>query len=98
MFPHWLNTRNIEHQYEFYNRLVRDLSAINTSFPDQYYGHFLSPSASAILLIAICIKSYTISHMTKTLKPIYWEGSSKSDLLAFPDDAKQAAGYQLHRL
>ena len=36
--------------------------------------------------------------MTKTLKPIYWEGSSKSDLLAFPDDAKQAAGYQLHRL
>ena len=36
--------------------------------------------------------------MSKTLKPIYWEGSSKADLLAFPDDAKQAAGYQLHRL
>lgn len=36
--------------------------------------------------------------MTRTLKPIHWEGSSKSDLLEFPDDAKQAAGYQLHRL
>ena len=36
--------------------------------------------------------------MAKTLKPIYWEGSSKSDLMAFPEDAKQAAGYQLHRL
>ena len=32
------------------------------------------------------------------LKSIHWQGSSKTDLLAFPSDAKQAAGYQLHRL
>ncbi|MGS2724661.1 type II toxin-antitoxin system RelE/ParE family toxin [Porticoccus sp. GXU_MW_L64] len=36
--------------------------------------------------------------MERTLKPIYWEGTSKSDLLGFPNDAKQTAGYQLHRL
>ncbi len=33
-----------------------------------------------------------------TLKPIWWEGSSKSELLAFPENAIQDAGYQLHRL
>lgn len=36
--------------------------------------------------------------MTTTLKPIWWEGSSKAELLAFPEDAVQDAGYQLHRL
>ena len=65
---------------------------------DQYYGHYLPPRAPAFILVAVCIKSYTISRMAKTLKPIYWEGTSKSDLMAFPEDAKQAAGYQLHRL
>lgn len=36
--------------------------------------------------------------MERTLKPIWWVGSSKDELLAFPEDAKQDAGYQLHRL
>jgi len=36
--------------------------------------------------------------MTRTLIPIYWEGSSKGELLAFPATAQQDAGYQLHRL
>ncbi|HIJ24693.1 MAG TPA: type II toxin-antitoxin system RelE/ParE family toxin [Gammaproteobacteria bacterium] len=31
-------------------------------------------------------------------KPIYWVGSSYSDLLEFPLEAKQDAGYQLHRI
>jgi len=30
-------------------------------------------------------------------KPIYWVGSSYKDLLSFPVEAKQDAGYQLHR-
>lgn len=45
-----------------------------------------------------CIRSCTVVFMIKPLKPISWEGSSKDDLLAFPNDAKQAAGYQIHRL
>ena len=36
--------------------------------------------------------------MTTILKPIWWEGASKAELLAFPIDALQDAGYQLHRL
>jgi len=31
-------------------------------------------------------------------KPIYWIGSSYKDLLNFPAEAKQDAGYQLHRI
>ena len=31
-------------------------------------------------------------------KPIQWMGSSLNDLLAFPDEAKREAGYQLHRI
>lgn len=31
-------------------------------------------------------------------KPIYWVGSSYKDLLSFPVEAKQDAGYQLHRV
>jgi len=31
-------------------------------------------------------------------KPIYWVGTSYKDLLEFPSDAKQDAGYQLHRI
>ena len=31
-------------------------------------------------------------------KPIYWVGTSYKDLLGFPDDVKQSAGYQLHRI
>jgi len=31
-------------------------------------------------------------------KSIYWIGSSYNDLLEFPVDAKQEAGYQLHRI
>lgn len=31
-------------------------------------------------------------------KPIYWVGTSYKDLLKFPSDAKQDAGYQLHRI
>ena len=31
-------------------------------------------------------------------KPIYWVGTSLKDLLAFPSEAKQEAGYQLHRV
>ena len=36
--------------------------------------------------------------MGKKEMPINWIGSSYEDLLAFPDDAKQNAGYQLGRL
>lgn len=31
-------------------------------------------------------------------KPIQWVGTSLDDLLAFPDEAKREAGYQLHRV
>ena len=31
-------------------------------------------------------------------KPIYWVGTSFNDLLEFPNNAKQEAGYQLHRI
>jgi len=31
-------------------------------------------------------------------KPIYWVGTSLKDLLAFPVEVKQEAGYQLHRV
>jgi len=31
-------------------------------------------------------------------KPIYWVGSSLKDLLAFSDEVKKDAGYQLHRV
>ena len=31
-------------------------------------------------------------------KPIHWVGSSLKDLLTFPDEIKQDAGYQLHRV
>ncbi len=34
----------------------------------------------------------------KDEKPIYWVGTSYKDLLAFPNVAKQDAGYQLHRI
>ena len=43
-----------------------------------------------------CISSYTIELLK--LKPIWWEGPSKEELLAFPRNAIQDAGYQLHRL
>ena len=36
--------------------------------------------------------------MMKDEKPIYWVGTSFKDLLAFPDEAKREAGYQLHRV
>lgn len=31
-------------------------------------------------------------------KPIYWVGSSYKDLLSFPVEVRQDAGYQLHRV
>ena len=31
-------------------------------------------------------------------KPITWIGTSRDDLLSFPDSARRLAGYQLHRL
>ena len=31
-------------------------------------------------------------------KPIYWVGTSLKDLLVFPANVKQEAGYQLHRV
>jgi len=31
-------------------------------------------------------------------KDIWWEGSSLDDLRSFPEDAKHAMGYQLHRV
>ncbi len=31
-------------------------------------------------------------------KPIYWVGTSYKDLLEFPQNARQDAGYQLHRV
>lgn len=34
----------------------------------------------------------------KEEKAIYWVGTSYKDLLAFPDEAKREAGYQLHRV
>ncbi len=34
----------------------------------------------------------------KLEKSIYWVGTSYKDLLAFPDEAKRKAGYQLHRV
>lgn len=30
------------------------------------------------------------------MKPVHWIGSSKSDLLDFPDEVRQEAGYALH--
>jgi phage-related protein len=36
--------------------------------------------------------------MTTELKSIYWSGASKAELLQFPEDALQDAGYQLHLL
>jgi len=42
--------------------------------------------------------SYTIRAMTDKLKPIYWAGNSKAELLKFSPNALQDAGYQLHRL
>ncbi len=36
--------------------------------------------------------------MTDELKPIYWAGNSKAELLKFSRNALQDAGYQLHRL
>lgn len=36
--------------------------------------------------------------MERIPTPIYWVANSKAELLAFPDDARQDAGYQLHRL
>jgi len=36
--------------------------------------------------------------MYKKEKPIYWVGTSLKDLLAFPNEVKQEAGYQLHRV
>lgn len=32
------------------------------------------------------------------MKPIVWIGSSKIDLMAFPDDARREAGYQLDKV
>jgi phage-related protein len=32
------------------------------------------------------------------MKELYWVGTSKQDLIAFPDNAKQEAGYQLSRV
>ena len=40
---------------------------------------------------------YTLLSM-KEEKAIYWVGTSYKDLLAFPDEAKREAGYQLHRV
>jgi len=34
----------------------------------------------------------------KEEKPIHWVGTSLKDLLAFPDEVKREAGYQLHRV
>jgi phage-related protein len=31
-------------------------------------------------------------------KPVVWLGSSRSDVRAFPDEARQEAGYQLRRI
>ena len=31
-------------------------------------------------------------------KPIHWVGTSLKDLIAFPDEVKREAGYQLHRV
>jgi phage-related protein len=36
--------------------------------------------------------------MSKPDTPIDWEGTSRSDLLSFPADAQQNAGFQLGRL
>ncbi len=34
----------------------------------------------------------------KEEKPIHWIGTSLKDLIAFPDEVKREAGYQLHRV
>lgn len=34
----------------------------------------------------------------KEEKAIYWVGTTYKDLLAFPDETKKEAGYQLHRI
>ncbi len=34
----------------------------------------------------------------ETEKPVYWVGTSYKDLLEFPAEARQEAGYQLHRV
>ena len=38
------------------------------------------------------------SRTLRPLKPIFWVGSSKSDLVDFPDDARREAGYQLEKV
>jgi len=48
--------------------------------------------------VAFCTTSYTIHAMTDELKPIYWAGNSKPELLSFAPNALQDTGYQLHRL
>jgi phage-related protein len=32
------------------------------------------------------------------LKPLAWSGSALDDLKAFPDDARQRAGFELYRV
>ncbi len=32
------------------------------------------------------------------MKPVFWMGSSKADLIGFPDDARRQAGYQLDKV
>lgn len=34
--------------------------------------------------------------MISSLKPLYWLGSSKKDLMALPEDVKDVFGYALH--
>jgi phage-related protein len=35
--------------------------------------------------------------MSETLRPVYWVGTAKSDLDAFPDDVKDVMGYALEQ-
>jgi phage-related protein len=38
------------------------------------------------------------SRKLRPLKPVFWLGSSKADLIDFPDEARREAGYQLEKV
>ncbi len=45
-----------------------------------------------------CTKFYTAAKLLDNEKPIEWVGGSLSNLIGFPEGARQQAGFQLHRI
>jgi len=42
--------------------------------------------------------NYTISCILNSMKPVIWMGSSKGDLIAFPEEVRREIGYQLEHV